>query len=117
MLLAETEIPAPAETVIRPFRDVLIGLFFITIGTLLDLQLLFGRLWLVLLLVVGLQLAKMIIVTVVARLATDNIAQGAARRCRHGAGRRVRLRAAHADAERHGSPHRTSFSRCSPRRS
>lgn len=71
MLLAETEYRHQLETVIRPFRDVLIGLFFITIGTLLDLQLLFGRLWLVLLLVVGLQLAKMFIVTVVARLGTD----------------------------------------------
>ncbi len=72
MLLAETEYRHQLETVIRPFRDVLIGLFFITIGTLLDLQLLFGHLWLVLLLVVGMQLTKMIIVTIVARLETDN---------------------------------------------
>ena len=72
MLLAETEYRHQLETVIRPFRDVLIGLFFITIGTLLDLQLLFRQWWLVLLLVVGLQLAKMIIVTIVARLGTDN---------------------------------------------
>lgn len=71
MLLAETEYRHQLETVIRPFRDVLIGLFFITIGTLLDLQLLFRRLWLVLLLVVGLQLAKMLIVTLVARLGTE----------------------------------------------
>lgn len=71
MLLAETEYRHQLETVIRPFRDVLIGLFFITIGTLLDLQQLFRQWWLVLLLVVGLQLAKMIIVTIVARLATD----------------------------------------------
>jgi CPA2 family monovalent cation:H+ antiporter-2 len=72
MLLAETEYRHQLETVIRPFRDVLIGLFFITIGTLLDLQLLFVQLWLVLLLVVGMQLTKMIIVTIVARLETDN---------------------------------------------
>jgi K+:H+ antiporter len=72
MLLAETEYRHQLETVIRPFRDVLIGLFFITIGTLLDLQLLFSQLWLVLLLVVGMQLTKMIIVTLVARLETDN---------------------------------------------
>ncbi len=71
MLLAETEYRHQLETVIRPFRDVLIGLFFITIGTLLDLQLLIQQWWLVLLLVVGLQLAKMTIVTVVARLGTD----------------------------------------------
>ena len=72
MLLAETEYRHQLETVVRPFRDVLIGLFFITIGTLLDLQLLFRQLWLVLLLVIGMQLAKMIIVTLVARLGTDN---------------------------------------------
>ena len=72
MLLAETEYRHQLETVIRPFRDVLIGLFFITIGTLLDLQLLFRQWWLVLLLVVGMQLSKMIIVTLVARLETDN---------------------------------------------
>lgn len=71
MLLGETEYRHQLETVIRPFRDVLIGLFFITIGTLLDLQLLFRQLWLVLLLVVGLQLAKIIIITIVSRLATD----------------------------------------------
>ena len=51
MLLAETEYRHQLETVIRPFRDVLIGLFFITIGTLLDLQLLIRQWWLVLLLV------------------------------------------------------------------
>ena len=72
MLLAETEYRHQLETVIRPFRDVLIGLFFITIGTLLDLQLLIRQWWLVLLLLVGLQLAKMVIVTLVARLGTDN---------------------------------------------
>ena len=72
MLLAETEYRHQLETVVRPFRDVLIGLFFITIGTLLDLQLLFRQWWLVLLLVIGMQLAKMIIVTLVARLGTDN---------------------------------------------
>lgn len=72
MLLAETEYRHQLETVIRPFRDVLIGLFFITIGTLLDLQLLIRQWWLVLLLLVGLQLAKMIIVTLVARLGTDS---------------------------------------------
>jgi CPA2 family monovalent cation:H+ antiporter-2 len=43
MLLAESEYRHQIEVVIRPFRDVLLGLFFITIGTLLDLQLLFKQ--------------------------------------------------------------------------
>jgi monovalent cation:H+ antiporter-2, CPA2 family len=69
MLLAETEYRHQIEVVIRPFRDVLLGLFFITIGALLDLQLLFRQLWLVLLLVVVLGIVKAAIVTVVARRA------------------------------------------------
>lgn len=67
MLLAETEYRHQIEVVIRPFRDVLLGLFFITIGTLLDLQLLVSRLWLVLLLVASLQVVKTLVVMVAAR--------------------------------------------------
>jgi monovalent cation:H+ antiporter-2, CPA2 family len=73
MLLAETEYRHQLETVIRPFRDVLLGLFFITIGTLLDLQLLFRRLWLVLLLVIALQAIKTLIVALVARGVANNM--------------------------------------------
>jgi CPA2 family monovalent cation:H+ antiporter-2 len=67
MLLAETEYRHQIEVVIRPFRDVLLGLFFITIGTLLDLTLLFRQIWLVLLLVLLLQIVKAGIVAAVAR--------------------------------------------------
>lgn len=67
MLLAETEYRHQIEAVIRPFRDVLLGLFFITIGTLLDLHLLARQVWLVLLLVIGLQILKAAIVATVAR--------------------------------------------------
>ena len=73
MLLAETEYRHQIESVIRPFRDVLLGLFFITIGTLLDLQLLFRNLWLVLLLVLALQVVKAGIITVVARLVSGGL--------------------------------------------
>jgi CPA2 family monovalent cation:H+ antiporter-2 len=67
MMLAETEYRHQIEVVIRPFRDILLGLFFITVGTLLDFNLLVDRLWLVLLLVVSMQLSKGVIVTVLAR--------------------------------------------------
>lgn len=40
MMLAETEYRHQIETVIRPFRDLLLGLFFISVGMLLDLSLL-----------------------------------------------------------------------------
>jgi CPA2 family monovalent cation:H+ antiporter-2 len=73
MLLAETEYRHQIESVIRPFRDVLLGLFFITVGTLLDLQLLVRNLWLVLLLVLLLQLIKAAIVTAAARLVSGGL--------------------------------------------
>jgi len=38
MLLGETEFRHQVEANIRPFRDVLLGLFFVTIGMLLDVQ-------------------------------------------------------------------------------
>ncbi len=42
MMLAETEYRHQIESVIRPFRELLLGLFFITVGMLLDLKILFG---------------------------------------------------------------------------
>ena len=42
MMLAETEYRHQIETVIRPFRDILLGLFFVSVGMLLDVRLL-GR--------------------------------------------------------------------------
>src|SRR5215470_16738966 len=40
MMLAETEYRHQIESAIRPFRDILLGLFFISVGMLLDLSLL-----------------------------------------------------------------------------
>jgi monovalent cation:H+ antiporter-2, CPA2 family len=51
MLISETEYKHQVETDIRPFHDVLLGLFFISIGMLLDWRLVFERWPLVLLLV------------------------------------------------------------------
>jgi CPA2 family monovalent cation:H+ antiporter-2 len=72
MLLAETEYRHQVEAVIRPFRDILLGLFFITIGMLLDLQLLARDFLLVSSLVVGMFLLKAAVVAVVARRHTDS---------------------------------------------
>jgi monovalent cation:H+ antiporter-2, CPA2 family len=68
MILAETEYRHQIETVIRPFRDILLGLFFITVGTLLDLQLVFRHFGLVLVIVLGLLMAKALLVTLLARV-------------------------------------------------
>ena len=66
-MLAETEFRHQVEAVIRPFRDVLLGLFFITIGMLFDTGLLVRQLPLVTALVVALVLGKTLIVMLLAQ--------------------------------------------------
>ena len=39
MLISETEYRFQVEEDIKPFRDVLLGLFFVTVGMMLDLRL------------------------------------------------------------------------------
>jgi CPA2 family monovalent cation:H+ antiporter-2 len=63
MLIAETEYKHQVETDIRPFHDVLLGLFFITIGMKLDLHAVAQEWLLVLLLSLGPLLAKGALVT------------------------------------------------------
>jgi CPA2 family monovalent cation:H+ antiporter-2 len=63
MLISETEFKHQVETDIRPFHDVLLGLFFISIGMLLDLRLVLERWPLVLLLLVVPTLFKAALVT------------------------------------------------------
>ena len=73
MLLSETEYKHQIESEIRPFRDILMGLFFITVGTKLNLGVL-PELWLpILLLVLGLTIGKGILIALLTRLfAADN---------------------------------------------
>ena len=52
MLISETEYRHQVEDDIKPFRDILLGLFFVTIGMLLDIQsVLDNFLWVMLLLI------------------------------------------------------------------
>jgi monovalent cation:H+ antiporter-2, CPA2 family len=67
MLISETEFKHQVETDIRPFHDVLLGLFFITIGMMLNWRLVWDRWPLVLLLVIAPVLFKLVLVTVLAR--------------------------------------------------
>ena len=68
MLIAETEYKHQVETDIRPFHDVLLGLFFITIGMKLDWRPVLDQ-WLLVLLLSLLPVAvKFVLVTVLARL-------------------------------------------------
>ena len=67
MLISETEYKHQVETDIRPFHDVLLGLFFITIGMLLDWHILIQNWPLVLLLTTLPVLFKLGLVTAIAR--------------------------------------------------
>lgn len=64
MLISETEYKLQVEEDIKPFRDVLMGLFFVTIGVKLDLHLVVGLWWQVLLAVLALLTIKSLIVGV-----------------------------------------------------
>ena len=57
MLISETEFQHHIEADIRPFRDVLLGLFFVTIGMRLDLRVLVDEAALMALLLAGLLVA------------------------------------------------------------
>jgi CPA2 family monovalent cation:H+ antiporter-2 len=76
MLVAETEYKHQVETDIRPFHDVLLGLFFITIGMKLDWRPVLENWLLVLLLTTGPVLAKFVLIAGLARLfrATPGVA-------------------------------------------
>ncbi len=67
MLISETEFKHQVETDIRPFHDVLLGLFFISIGMLLDWRLVLERWPLVLLLVTLPVLFKAVLVTLLTK--------------------------------------------------
>lgn len=67
MLISETEYRVQVEEDIKPFRDVLMGLFFVTIGVKLDLHILFGLWWKVLLAVAALLIVKAVVVGVLSR--------------------------------------------------
>lgn len=68
MLIAETEYHHQVEEDIKPFRDVLLGLFFISIGMLLNVGVVVHHLALVALLLVGPVLLKLFLVTGLARI-------------------------------------------------
>ncbi|HJU71117.1 MAG TPA: cation:proton antiporter [Paucimonas sp.] len=76
MLISETEYKHQVEEDIKPFRDVLLGLFFITVGMLLNVRLVAVYWWLVLLLLAGPVLLKFGLIAILAKLfgATTGIA-------------------------------------------
>ncbi|WP_172599995.1 cation:proton antiporter [Sulfuricystis multivorans] len=73
MLISETIYRHQVEADIRPFRDILLGLFFVTVGMMLDLRFVLEnihRLLLVVLLLIG---GKGLVVLLIARLTKNTL--------------------------------------------
>jgi CPA2 family monovalent cation:H+ antiporter-2 len=68
MLISETEYRYRVEDEIKPFRDVLLGLFFVTVGMMLDLRLVGEQAWLVLAMLAALVGFKFALIGGLARL-------------------------------------------------
>ncbi len=68
MLISETQFKPQVETDIRPFHDVLLGLFFISIGMMLDWRLVIDRWPMVLLLLTLPVCYKAVVITLLTRL-------------------------------------------------
>ncbi|MFT5502305.1 MAG: CPA2 family monovalent cation:H+ antiporter-2 [Gammaproteobacteria bacterium] len=69
IMLAETEYQHHIETEIRPFRDVLMGLFFISIGSQFDWRIIISEPMAVLVLTLGLIVGKGFAIMLITRLA------------------------------------------------
>jgi len=69
MLISETEYRYRVGDDIKPFRDVLLGLFFVSVGMLLDPAQVIAHPWLVLAFLVALLPLKLALVTALSRLA------------------------------------------------
>jgi len=74
MLIAETEYRYQVEEDIKPFRDVLLGLFFIVVGTALDISEVAAHFGWVLLLVIVPLFCKLLLTVILARLFGANLA-------------------------------------------
>ncbi|HXS27956.1 MAG TPA: cation:proton antiporter [Steroidobacteraceae bacterium] len=72
MMLGETEYRYQVEAVIRPFRDILLGLFFISVGMLLDVRVLAAQLLMVSAMLAGMLIVKTAIAALAARLFVDS---------------------------------------------
>ncbi|MBK8760995.1 MAG: cation:proton antiporter [Sulfuritalea sp.] len=68
MLIGETEFRYQVEEDIKPFRDVLLGLFFVAIGMRLDVPHILAQWWLVAAILATLLLLKLAVVGIASRL-------------------------------------------------
>jgi monovalent cation:H+ antiporter-2, CPA2 family len=68
MLISETRYRYQVESDIAPFRDILLGLFFISVGMLLNFNYLLNHIGLVLTLLVGFVLFKAVVIAILTRM-------------------------------------------------
>ncbi|PKF62864.1 potassium transporter KefB [Psychromonas sp. psych-6C06] len=73
MMLAESHYRHQLAADIRPFKDILMAIFFISIGTLLSFDILRDNLGVLLLMVFGMMIAKMITITLAALIMNEKI--------------------------------------------
>ncbi|HEV7817402.1 MAG TPA: cation:proton antiporter [Janthinobacterium sp.] len=76
MLISETQYKHQVEEDIKPFRDVLLGLFFITVGMMLNVRVVLDNWWLVLILLCVPVALKFALIALLAKLfgASDGVA-------------------------------------------
>lgn len=67
MMLSETEFKHQIENDIRPFRDIFLGLFFITVGMMLDLSSLFEFIHWAILLAIAIIVGKTLLIMVLSK--------------------------------------------------
>lgn len=72
MMLGESHFKHQLENDIRPFRDVLLGLFFVTVGMQLDLSALVANIHWVILTTIMLVTAKTVVILILGRLFGNN---------------------------------------------
>lgn len=68
MLIAETKYKHQAEAELIPFRDILLGIFFITVGMQIDFDIIFEYIHIILAILVGAMLLKFIIIYAIVRI-------------------------------------------------
>ena len=72
MIIAETKYHHKVEADIASFKDLLLGLFFVTVGLKIDIAFLLGHIGLIVSLLFGIMLLKSIIIFGVIRLGSEN---------------------------------------------
>lgn len=80
MMLGESQYKHQLEADIRPYRDILLGLFFVTVGMKLDVNVVFASPFFMLSLVIGFMVVKILVIKILAvkagELAKDGWASG-----------------------------------------